>query len=488
MAPTQETLALMIEAQGNGTAPNFLDENLRKAWTVSSGLVNYDLEAPSKKLFPTLAPLRNLIPRVRGNGDTATRWKAVTAINTANVSAGVSEGNRGAVITNSTASYTSAYQGLGLEDTVTFEADYAGQGFEDVRATAALLLLESLMIQEEYQILGGNNSLALGTTPTPVPSTSTTGGTIAAATYDVICVALTMDGYRRASVGATGITQTFIKTNADSSTDTINGGCAQKSATATQATTGATSTLSATVTPVAGAFAYAWYVGTAGAAKIAAITTVPSFTITALPSGGNQAASALTAADYSQNSTHMDGLLTYIAKGGGAYLNALTGAGTTLTSDGAGGIAEFSTAFQSFFDNFRLSPDTIWVNSAQMKKIKNLVVANGGAPLVRYTSDLQGNHAITAGAQVLNIVNEIMGNTVSIKVHPYLPAGTAMFTSSSLPYKLADVPQPVRIKTRQEYYQVEWPRRSRKYEYGVYVDELLQVYAPFSLGMITGIA
>jgi hypothetical protein len=151
-------------------------------------------------------------------------------------------------------------------------------------------------------------------------------------------------------------------------------------------------------------------------------------------------------------------------------------------------VAEFSTAFQSFWDNYRLSPDTIWVNSAQMKKIKNLVVANGGAPLVRYTSDLQGNHQVTAGAQVINVVNEIMGNTVSIKVHPYLPAGTAMFMSNSLPYKLADVPQPVRIKTRQEYYQIEWPRKTRKYEYGVYVDELLQVYAPFSLGMITGIA
>jgi hypothetical protein len=324
-------LDLMIQAQASGSPLGPMSSDVAKAWTVASGLVNYDLEAPSKKLFPTLAPLRNLIPRVKGNGDTATRWKAVTGINTANTFPGVSEGNRGAVITNSTANYTSAYVGLGLEDTVTFEADYAGQGFEDVRATAALLLLESLMIQEEYVILGGNNSLALGTTPTPVFTTSTTGGTIgAAATNSIICVALTLDGYRRAVANGltTGITQTFTKTNADGSTDTINGGCAQKSAASTAGTTtGATSTITGTVAPVAGAFGYAWYMGaTAGSERLVAITTIPTATITAF-NGTGQQASALTATDYSQNSLHFDGLLTYIAKGGGAYLNALTGGG-----------------------------------------------------------------------------------------------------------------------------------------------------------------
>ena len=44
---------------------------------------------------------------------------------------------------------------------------YAGQGFDDLRAVAAQTLLESLMLQEEQIILGGNSGLALGTTPTP---------------------------------------------------------------------------------------------------------------------------------------------------------------------------------------------------------------------------------------------------------------------------------------------------------------------------------
>jgi hypothetical protein len=50
-------------------------------------------------MIPVITPLRNLIPRVKGNGGTATNWKAITGINTTNVGLGVSEGNRGGAIT-----------------------------------------------------------------------------------------------------------------------------------------------------------------------------------------------------------------------------------------------------------------------------------------------------------------------------------------------------------------------------------------------------
>jgi len=50
--------------------------DLAKAtFQTSTGLVNYDLTGPAKKLYPVLSPLRNALPRVMGNGDTATRWK-----------------------------------------------------------------------------------------------------------------------------------------------------------------------------------------------------------------------------------------------------------------------------------------------------------------------------------------------------------------------------------------------------------------------------
>ena len=43
------------------------------------------------------------------------------------------------------------------------------------------------------------------------------------------------------------------------------------------------------------------------------------------------------------------------------------------------------------------------------------------------------------------------------------------------------------FRTRREYHQIEWPLRSRKYEYGVYVDEVLQHFFPPALGVISNI-
>ena len=63
---TDETLALFRKVIGG---KNNMD--LRKAATISiaSGLTAYDLEAPSKNLYPVLTPLRNRIPRkTRGAG------------------------------------------------------------------------------------------------------------------------------------------------------------------------------------------------------------------------------------------------------------------------------------------------------------------------------------------------------------------------------------------------------------------------------------
>ena len=51
---------------------------------------------------------------------------------------------------------------LGEEDTVTFEAEAAAQGFEDVNATATLRILQKTMRKEETALLGGNTSLQLG--------------------------------------------------------------------------------------------------------------------------------------------------------------------------------------------------------------------------------------------------------------------------------------------------------------------------------------
>jgi hypothetical protein len=135
--------------------------------TVASGLVAYDLQPAALSLFPVLTPIRNITPRVGASGGTATNWKAITGINSLLTDISVSEGNRGAKVTTTTASYVATYKAIGLEDSVSFEADMAAQGFDDVKAKSALNLLRAVMIGEEFLLLNGNSSVPLGTTPTP---------------------------------------------------------------------------------------------------------------------------------------------------------------------------------------------------------------------------------------------------------------------------------------------------------------------------------
>jgi hypothetical protein len=210
-----------------------------------------------------MTPLRNEISRVTSNaGDTATRWKAITGINTTGMPAGLSEGNRGGVLTSTLASYTAAYVGLGLEDNATFEADYASEGFDDVRARASEGTLRSLMMMEERMIYGGNSSVALGTTPTPTLVAGTSGGALSDGTFKVVCVALTHDGWMRATVAA-GVVQTIVRTNADArpTRSTAAPRSSRPVASITLSAGTAVQAIKASVTPVTGAVAYAWFMG-----------------------------------------------------------------------------------------------------------------------------------------------------------------------------------------------------------------------------------
>lgn len=488
---TQDTLDLVRAAQ---KLPN---GDLAKAFTQSgsatSGITAYDLEGPAKKLYPVLTPLRNSLPRVSGRGGTQANWRAITGININRTSAGLGQGNRGGVIATSTSDQNAVYKGIGLDDYASFEADMAAEGFDDVKARATEGLLRALMIQEESILLGGNTSVALGTTPTPTLAASGSGGSLATATLSVICVALSFDGFMTGSVSG-GVQAAITRTNADASSDTYGGGAARKSAAATVSVTGPTGSVTGSVAAVRGAVGYAWFWGAGGSEVIGAITTLNSVSI-AGNAAGTQTAASLPAADNSTNALVFDGFLSQVfAPGSNAYFRAMAtgtpGVGTALTSDGAGGIVEIDTALKHFWDNWRLSPDEIWVSAQQAMDISKKVLAGQSNAAQRFTFVVdQGK--VSGGVMVQSYLNKFGmagAKEIPIKIHPNMPDGTIFFRTVQLPYPLSNVSNVAQVKTRREYYQIEWPLRSRKYEYGVYADEVLQNYFPPAFGAITNIA
>jgi hypothetical protein len=492
---TNDTLEQIKQALANPS------QDLAKSISLSTGLVAIDLQAPAKNLYPTITPLRNAIPRVGGGTGTATQWRQVSAITGSGYDAmgWVPEGQRSARMSYTTASKAAAFVTIGEEDQLSFEAEAAAQSFEDLSASMTLRLLQKMMRKEENGLLGGNASLALGTPATPVVSASGTTATLPATTYSVIVVALAFEGFKNSSL-AGGIATRQTITGADGNSFTLNSGSSNKSANATQAVT-LGQTLFASVTAVLGAVAYAWYVGAAGSETLQAITTINSAAFAAPLASGRQAATAITQDSSSNPGLAFDGVLTAALNPvNGAYVNVLptgtAGTGTVLTASGRGSVNEIDVMLQSMWDNFRLSPTVLYVNSQELKNITNKVLSNASGPLLRYNASAAGGvdpYAIVAGGTVEFYFNPFSvdgGVKIPVKVHPDLPPGTIIGWSEQLPaaYQSNEVPNVAEVKTRRDYYRVDWPLRTRQREVGVYAEEVLAIYAPFAMGVISNIA
>lgn len=496
-----ETLAIMKAAQSASGS----DTALAKSITQATGLVAYDLQAPAKNLYPVQTPLRNRIKRVPGGIGDATNWKVVKALIGSGFDAmpWVPEGQRSAAMSYVTENHAANYVTIGEEDDITFEARNAAQGFEDAYAKMGMRLLQKTMLKEEIAILAGNRSLALGTPTAPTLSAGGTGGTLPGAptTYSVIVVALTQEGFKNSSLAA-GVATSKNVTGKDGNQYTLNGGSSNKSAAATQAIT-LGQVLSATVPLVTGAVAYAWFVGTAGNEKLEKITTINSATFSAPLAGTGQAATAITA-DCSRNANlAFDGLLsTNFAAGaaGAAYAKALgvgvAGTGTVLTSSGRGSVNEIDAMLQAVWDSYRTSFDVLFVSSQELTNITNKCLSSGTGPLLNYfaaPTEQAAEYRLTAGGRIDYYFNPYAiegGKKIPVMIHPDLAPGTIMGYCETLPvqYQSNEVPNVVEMKTRAEYHQIEWPLRTRKYEVGVYAEEVLACYAPFGIGTITNIA
>jgi hypothetical protein len=493
---TEETLRLTKQA--------LADNTLAKNVTLATGLSAYDLQAPAKNLYPTVTPLRNALPRVaRLNPGDAARWRTITSIMGSGFDAmgWVPEGQRSASMSYSASgTITQPYVTLGEEDSVTFEAEAAAEGFEDLNATATLRLLQKTMRKEEMALLGGNTSLALGTPATPALLATGSGATLPAGTYSVIVVALSFEGWKNSSVSGIGVATTKTITGNDGNTYTLNGGSSMRSANATQAVTSG-QTLSATVAVIAGAVAYAWYVGTVGSETLQAITNLNSATFSAPLATGTQAASLITVDSSRNQSLAFDGLLTVgLNPANNAYVQAfapgIAGTGSFLTASGRGSVVEIDNMLISMWNNYRLSPTVIYVNAQEQRNITNKCLNPSSGPLIRYTVAADGDnsapYAVSASGLVRWYYNPFSvdgGFDIPLKVHPDLPPGTILAFCERLPvwYQSNETPNVAEVMTRRDYYRVDWPLRTRRREFGVYAEETLAVYAPFGVGILTNI-
>ena len=151
---------------------------------------------------------------------------------------------------------------------------------------------------------------------------------------------------------------------------------------------------------------------------------------------------------------------------------------------------EIDAALQSFWDNYRLSPTTIWVSSQEQRNITKKVLAGGANAAQRFfinvdQGQIKGGDLVTA---YLNKYSMDGAQIIPVRLHPNIPAGTILFTTDKIPYPISNVANLLQLRMRQDVFAIEWPRRTRKWEFGLYADGVLQNYFPPAFGLMTNIA
>ena len=503
-------------------------EKMQKAGVTSAlGFNFYDLRGPAYLEYPVNTPFRNSMGRVGRVNDgygTAAHWQATR--NVGSPYAGAGEGQRVQAGTPDDIPYIATYKEIGVERAVTFTAEFAGEGYTDNVADEHIRGLHSLWLQEESMLLlgnggtaSGNNGFQLGTANTPVATLLNVAGNIANATkVSFRVVEITglgnpnnaQYGYTSApSVTGAGLLGQYTRLNADGSSLVVNCGNGIVSAASNVVTTGSGSAnqVSVSVTPKAGAFAWAWYVDltdssapTKANAILTAITTVPTYTFNLAAAAGTQTAAATPVqTDFSAQSggtsggnpmaNEFDGLLTYGATVG-QFVNQL---GASFTSGKDGSIVEVDADLQAIWQLTQAQPQAIYASVDAKIAFDKAVRSSGTNPSAYrfdYGRDAQNNLLggyVVSAYQSKFSMDKNGGNALPVRIHPMLPPGTIYYDIEENPYPQSRIPFVRSLLVQRDYYGIEWPLVSRNWTFGTYAHEFLAHNLPWACALRTGI-
>ncbi|WP_427130317.1 hypothetical protein [Pseudarthrobacter sp. S9] len=408
-----ETLAL-IKAQTAGV-------------TSGTGIVGVDL-GDLVSLIPVNTPFLNSVPRKTAtDGAKFAQWRVLTNINNLQADPGTAFDYAAPLALLNELDVSAPYGKLGYGYTVTRDAINFAKGYADAHAIAVMNAMNQYKIGADRKLLHGQ-VFALPTPAAPTTSTATTGGTVAAATY-------------------------LIKAAARTGSNFNYGGSTVASAQGSQVTTGATSTLTATVPAIPGAVAYDWYVN----GFYNTTTTVNKIVWTSTPAGSNQpvpnipgiygvAPTSVPVADSSAKATDFNGLLATLAgdyaTGGATGLvtrGSGTNSGASFTSlDGAAftgsgqSVNELDALNSTLFNNIQASPTRYLLSSQEANSISKLLLANAGGGTTFLTPSSDGRNNITAGGYIGSYINKAAGGVpVPLVVQPNLAPGTLIAVSDS---------------------------------------------------------
>ena len=457
---------------------------------LSTSFAAFDLEAPAKLLTPRPTPLRNKIPRKKGVG-TSHRVKRITGYT------GTGTGGQGQIwpgVTESTTtsfgsinfergakiSYTSddlilPYNSYSLSDSVSFDANFSGLGYQDLRQLSSTSTLYATMLMEERMILMGRGTatgyagaVAAPTVTITKPSAATGQVALADSTYYVYVTA-------DAGISSTGFGESVLTTVSSQTTSSQVIKIVVSSA-------------------VAGALGYNVYIGTTtGAANAKYQGTFKSLTGYIVGAGSAAAgdtivystASSILASrassDTSAYATGYDGILPTVLGSNTGYNYNIN---TTFSNTNPG--TEFQTVFANLYNSVKADPDEVLLNGSDRKQLSDAIKGSANANY-RLQISQDETSGVTYGSVVNGIVNETTGKSVPLTVHPWLPQGVAPVLSYTLPIPDTEVSDVWSNYMVQDYMGIQWPVTQFAYEFSTYFRGTFFCVAPTWNGAVSGI-
>lgn len=448
-----------------------LGKNITLTSPLTSGLVPFDLVAPTRLIYPVYSPFRNLVPRVPGQG-TSHRAKVMTSVSGALPGQLGVTGNRvsipefpnGQTIganwpmqlpgsgTQDAIDVDIPYKFFGLTEAVSWLAQFSGQGFEDAAGLASLILLQEAMLLEERAMIG-STSIALGTPGVPGLTARTAGSGEKGITATGVYVAVTALNYYGETLPSTRTAVTSWTTG-----DVVD----------------------VTISPVAGALAYNVYAGTGttdpgnagmhlqatvGAAKFT--LQGPLNTTSAVPPTVDTGTAADT--DYEgfiptiSGHSSSGGSPVYPSGIEGSYVNLSVG---EVLSEGV-----INTALEAMWDGdsgIFADPDDIWGEGSDFTRLADSLAQESGNTNYRFFISQAESSGVKAGYAVSEYTNPITRKTINLRVHPYIPQGTAQLMQWKLPQPWTNVGNVWENVMVQDYLSISWPVVDVTFRYSLF--------------------
>ena len=370
------------------------------------------------------------------------------------------------------------YVSWGLSDSVSFQAEFQGQGFDDLRSLSNTALMFSTMLLDERLILFGRG-------------TSANGYTGALGTPTITSCTAVSASVAPGSTSSLGSSATvWVVVAADAGDLLGTNGYSMHQGPATTVGTSASCTTSAGSTAVrvnigndvAGALGYNLYAASvqAGPYYYAGRTGYNTGFITSQPTSGPSITSG--AGDQSAVATNFDGLLTNCAASGG-YIQRIN---NTLSTTNPG--IEFQSAFGSLYEAVKGDPETLLMNGFDRAQLSNALLNNASQSAYRVMIGVNEQGNAKAGVVVQSLLNEVTGSEVDIMVHPFLPQGNALIRQETLPIPQTNVAETSYFALAQDMMILQWPAIQLTYDSSSFQVGALVNVAPAWQALISGIA